>query len=408
MGIKDLFKRKKQTTISNLLVPANFAEAFNDFGSNILNSDTVKICIDRIASHASKLKPRHVKEKDSAVNEQKGHLNYLLKHQPNELMSPSGFIYKVVSLLFLNNNAFIYPVWDEKGELKALYPIKPSTIEVKKDMAGAVFLDMHFDDGKNYMLPYELVIHLRRYFYANEIFGGNGASSDHKAVLKTIAINDSIIQGIDNAIKSSFQIKGLLKMNAMLSQEDKNKQKEVFDNALRISIKENNSAIIPVDLKADYVPLNNEPKFVDAATLDFLNKKILSYFGVSEPIYLNKYTEEEFNAFYEGTIEQISIQLSEEFSRILLSKKELEEGEQIIFYSERLQYASWRTKVSAIERLMGLGLMSLNESRALLGLEPVEGGNKRLQSLNYVDQTKANLYQVGKGDDNEDDKNNEK
>jgi hypothetical protein len=39
--------------------------------------------------------------------------------------------------------------------------------------------------------------------------------------------------------------------------------------------------------------------------------------------------------------------------------------------------------------------MSLNESRALLGLEPIEGGNKRLQSLNFVDADKANQYQVG-------------
>lgn len=43
--------------------------------------------------------------------------------------------------------------------------------------------------------------------------------------------------------------------------------------------------------------------------------------------------------------------------------------------------------------------MSLNESRNLLGLEPVEGGDKRLQSLNYVDSTKVNLYQVGEKDE---------
>ncbi len=45
--------------------------------------------------------------------------------------------------------------------------------------------------------------------------------------------------------------------------------------------------------------------------------------------------------------------------------------------------------------------MSLNESRALLGLEPVENGDRRLQSLNYVDANKANEYQVGKDDLNE-------
>ena len=47
---------------------------------------------------------------------------------------------------------------------------------------------------------------------------------------------------------------------------------------------------------------------------------------------------------------------------------------------------------------MEIGIISLNESRALLGLEPVQGGVKWLQSLNYVDATKANLYQVNQDD----------
>jgi len=49
--------------------------------------------------------------------------------------------------------------------------------------------------------------------------------------------------------------------------------------------------------------------------------------------------------------------------------------------------------------------MSLNESRALLGLEPIEGGNKRLQSLNFVDADKANLYQVGKKEEEDHESN---
>lgn len=392
MGI---FTRKKKQQLEASIIPINSVNVFSDFGGNILNSDIVRICIDKIASHASKLKPRYVKQEGSAITEQKGSLAFLLKHQPNELMSTSAFLYKVVSLLFLNNNVFIYPKYDEANDIIALYPLKPHTVQVKKDTSGAIFLELFFNDGTIYTLPYDSLIHLRRYFYQNELFGGTGAVTDHSAILKTIAINDSMLQGIDNAIKSSFQIKGLLKMNAMLSQEDKNKQKDLFDRALNASIKDSKSAIIPVDLKADYVPISNDPKLVDAPTLDFLNKKILSYFGVSEPIYLNKYSEEEFNAFYEGTIEPLSIQFSEEFSRILLSRAKLEDGEEIIFYSERLQYASWNTKVAAIEKLMGLGLMSLNESRALLGFEPVKDGDKRLQSLNFVDQTKANQYQVG-------------
>jgi HK97 family phage portal protein len=395
-----LFTRKKKT-----VEPMNYdtkvfqstLNIFNDFGNNINASDIVKICIDRIATHAAKLKPRYVKNLDnSSVVEKKGTLAYLLKFQPNPLMTPYDFIYRVVTLLYLNNNAFIYPIYDETTyELKELWPIKPNSVEAIKDASGELFLRFSFIEGRSYTLPYESIIHLRRFYGINDIFGGSGAISDHSAILKTIKINDSVLQGIDNAIRSSFQIKGLLKINGLLSEKDKKAQKDEFDRALKEATLNGNSSIVPVDLKSDYVPLNVDPKLVSSETLTFLQKKIITYFGVSESIYDNKYTEDEYNAFYEGTIEGIAIALSETFSKALLTKNNLKNGEQIVFYSERLQYASWNTKVSAIEKLMGLGILSLNESRSLLGLEPIEGGDKRLQSLNYVDANNANIYQVG-------------
>ena len=233
-----LFKRKKKT-----VQPINYdtkvfqstLNIFSDFGNNINASDVVKICIDRIATHAAKLKPRYVKNLDnSSVVEKKGTLAFLLKYAPNPLMTPYDFIYRVVTLLYLNNNAFIYPLYDENTyELKELWPIKPNAVEALKDNSGALFLRFSFVDGNKYTLPYESIIHLRRFYGVNDIFGGSGAISDHSAILKTIKINDSVLQGIDNAIRSSFQIKGLLKINAMLSEKDKKAQKEEFDRALK-------------------------------------------------------------------------------------------------------------------------------------------------------------------------------
>jgi HK97 family phage portal protein len=391
-----IFKlRKTNVAPVSSILPVSSLNVFSDFGSDIESSDIVKICIDRIASHSAKLKPRYIKTSEGILKEMEGNLSYILKYKPNELMTPYEFIYKVVSLLVLNNNCFIYPLYDKDYSLIGLYPLTPHTVEVKKDNNGEIYLHFYFDNSESYILPLDSVIILRKFFRKNDILGGNNSLTDHKSILKTISINDSILQGIEGAVKSSFQIKGLLKMNAMLSESDKKKQKQIFDEVLKSSIKDNSSSIIPIDLKAEYVPLQIDPKLVDEATLNFLQKKILSYFGVSEPIFLNKYNEEEFNAFYEGCIEQISIQLSEAFTTNLLTKKQIECGEEIIFYSERLQYASWNTKVNAIEKLMGLGIMSLNESRALLGLEPVEGGEKRLQSLNFVSLDKVDDYQLG-------------
>lgn len=55
---------------------------------------------------------------------------FLLKSKINEYMTPNQFIYKVVSLLLLNDNTFVYPLYDRKMlELMALYPLNTIIVE---------------------------------------------------------------------------------------------------------------------------------------------------------------------------------------------------------------------------------------------------------------------------------------
>lgn len=399
-----IFKRKKkQGSTESFKLVSDFNSPHVPFGSNISKSDVVKIAIDRIASQCAKLKPRYIKTlNDKTVTEKSGRLSFILKHKPNEVMTPYQFIYKTITTLLMNDNAFIYPMFDSRTlELKGLYPLTPSVVEPMVDDKDNYYLKFYFENNDAFIIPYENIIHLKRFYQSNDIFGGSNSNGDHDALLKTIGINENVLQGIDNALRSSMQIKGIVKMSAMLSESDKKKQLDMFNEILRDSIKSKGSSIIPVDLKADYIPLSVDPKLIDSETLSFLQSKILDYFGVSKEIFSSNYSEDEFNSFYEQTIEPLAIQMSEAFSLGLLTDNEIMRGEEIIFYSERLQYASWNTKVTAIEKLMGLGIMSLNESRALLGLEPVENGDKRLQSLNYIDSMKANEYQIGKDNENE-------
>ena len=393
-----IFKRKKKKldNFNSIGLIKDITLPLVPFGDKITNSDVVLVCIDRIASQCAKLKARCIKkDEDGIATERKSNLSFLLKSKHNDFMTPYQFIYKIVSLLLLNDNAFVYPLYDKDTlDIKALYPLNPILVEPIVDESESYYLKFYFENGESYILPKENVIHLRRFYSSSDIFGGNGSSSTHEALLKTLGINDALLQGVEKAVFSSFQIKGILKLNGLLKEEDKNRAVEAFNRALEPS-GENKSSIIPMDLKSEYTPISVDPKVVDQETLDFVQSKILDYFGVSKEVFANSYNEEQFNSFYEATIEPLAIQLSEAFSIGLLTDNELKNGNEIVFYSERLQYASWQTKVSAIEKLMGLGLMSINESRALLGLEPIEGGNKRLQSLNYVDSDKANKYQIG-------------
>lgn len=398
MGFFNILKRKNKSNspISGFKIVHSLETPLVPFGDNVTSSDVVMICIDRIASQCAKLKGRYIKVDEGGVQTEKsGSIAFCLKHRPNELMSPYQFLYKVISLLLLNDNAFIYPLYDRVDySLKGLYPLNPIIVEPIEYADGSHTYKFYFSDGKSYEVPTDNVIHLRRFYTTSDFFGGNSSKGNHEALLKTIRTNEALLQGVSAAIESSFKIKGILKINGMLKETDKGRQIDEFERAI-LKATSGNSSIVPMDTKADYVPLTSDPKIVDSSTLDFVQNKILDYYGVSKAVFMNSYNENEYNSFYESTIEPLAIQLSEAFSLALLTTNQLERGEEIIFYSERLQYASWNTKVSAIEKLMGLGIMSLNESRNLLGLEPIEGGDKRLQSLNYVDANKANEYQVG-------------
>lgn len=303
-------RRKKEGSSYTFQLLSSLNQIFSSFGSNINKSDVVKICIDRIASQCAKLKPRYIKTlDDKTVTEKSGKLSFILKYKPNPLMTPYDFIYKVVTLLMQNDNAFIYPMYDKLNKnLIALYPLRPSLVEIEVDNLDNYYLKFLFDDGRSFILPYENVIHLKRFYGSNDLLGGSGFSSDHDAILKTIKINELVLQGIENAVKSSLQIKGIIKMNGMLSETDKKKQRKLFDNALNDAVSSRGSSIIPVDLKNDYIPIEIDPKLIDKDTLEFLQSKILDYFGVSIPIFTNNYDEDEFISFYESTIEPLAIQ----------------------------------------------------------------------------------------------------
>jgi len=177
------FNRKKKTgSIDTLQVVSNINTMFVPFGTNISKSDVVKICIDRIASQCAKLKPRYIKtENDKTVTEKEGRLSFLLKHKPNEIMSPYDFLYKAITLLMLDDNVFIYPKFDAvTSELKGLYPLRPLMAEMLTDELEHYYIKFIFEHGQSYILLYENIIHLRRHFAQNDLFGGNESHEEHE------------------------------------------------------------------------------------------------------------------------------------------------------------------------------------------------------------------------------------
>lgn len=404
MGIKDFFKNMFGDNSDKQLEQAKVLNGqspiFSQFGQNVYASDIVQMSIDVIATELSKLKPKHIRiDSDGMQTTVKSSINRLFKFSPNELMTTRDFIEKTIWQLYLNYNAFIYPVYttntdsreNRVKEYVGFYPLNPSIVTFLQDTTGKMFLEFRFENDTKFTLAYSNVIHLRKKFSVNEVMGGgSNGQPDNAALLKVLQINDTLLQGLEKGIKSSLSVRGIVKINTMLDDDKQQKEREKFEQA----IASGKSGIIPMDLKGDYVDIKPDPKMVDKATLDFLQNKILYNYGVSVPILSGDYNDEQYQAFYEKTLEPLVIGLGQAFSKTLFSPRELDFGNEIIFYHKDMMYLSTKAKMELLKTAGEQGLLTDNQKLALLGYPPLRDGDKRTMSLNYIDVDLANDYQM--------------
>lgn len=384
-------KKKEQTQITEtqLQMLNSYNPVFTTINGNTYDSKVARQCIDRIATHCAKLIPKHIKE--SIANPIKGDINFLLQNEPNPIMTKFDFLYKTISMLYTDSNAFIYIAKDERGMITGFYPVLALNYDLLQDITGTIYLQFQFINGQTYTIPYLELIHLRLFYNKHDIFGtGN-------QVLKTdIETAHTASEGIKNAIKTSNNLKGILKYsNSMLKEKDIKASKDAFVRDFLNM--ENESGIAAVDGKAEFQEINLKPIALDKDQLEQVNYNIFDYFGISEKIVKNNYDYEEWNAFFEGVIEPRAIQMSDAFTNKIFSRQARKEGHKIIFTTNRLQYASLPQKVELLKVASERGMITVDEGREILDFAPIGGeeGNKIMQSLNYIDSSIANSYQGG-------------
>ena len=405
---------------------SGYAPIFSQFGQNIYASDVVQQAISCIVSEMKKLKPEHIREKDNDIIPVNSSLQKVLNN-PNPLMTSSDFLEKVTWLLFLNYNAFIIPIyksWKENGiekrQYEALYPIMPSQVDFIEDASNTLYVKFRFNNGQEYTLRYSDIIHLKYRYSVNQYMGGNEAGQpDNDALLKTLDLNHQLLQGVSSAMKSSFAINGVVKFNTML--DDGKTEKALKE--LEAKLRKSESGFLPLDLKSEFTPIKKEIQLVDDNTLKFIDEKILRHFGVSLPILTGDYTKEQYEAFYQKTLEPLIISFSQEFTKVLFTGGEKSHNNKVKLYAKDLIFMSIDQKINMVELLAhnkvmfypkelifmsvdqtiqmvtllsNTGAMYENEKRVTFGLRPLpELVGKRYMSLNWIDADKANEYQTG-------------
>ena len=76
------------------------------------------------------------------------------------------------------------------------------------------------------------------------------------------------------------------------------------------------------------------------------------------------------------------------------TKREQDIGHRVRGYIDHLRYMSVKEKQEMAKIAFNTAMMDINGVLDMFGLDPIEGGDRRLQSLNYVNSNIVDQYQT--------------
>lgn len=405
MGWLDKLKRKMPRSWKWAQQLNGYTPIFSQFGTDIYASDVVQQAVKCIVDEMKKLNPTHIRYTGNDPVPINGDIQRVLNN-PNPLMTTSEFLEKITWLLLLNYNVFILPtyyVWtDESGteqrRYDGLYPLKPTQVTFIEDPSGQLYVNMRFENNFETTIKYDNLIHIRYNFSVNEYMGGDvSGQPDHAPLLNTLELNHTLLQGVAKAMKASYAINGVVKYNTMMDDG----KTEAALKELEQKLNNSESGFLPLDLKAEFTPLEHKVSLVDEATLKFVDEKILRNWGVPLPILTGNYTKAQYEAFYQKTLEPLIISISQAFTKKLFTDREKSFGNQIKLYPKDLIFMTVEQTLEMVNMLSNTGSIYENEKRVAFGLRPLpELEGKRYMSLNWVDVDIANQYQIDKAKGN--------
>lgn len=373
-----------------------YSNDFVPFDGDAYDNATGRNCIDTIARHCGKLHPKHIVRKNgNIVKIADDKLQYILSVRPNWLMTASEFLEKIVAQYYCYNNLFVYVQRDMHGDVSALWPLNFNNLELYEDEKGNLYCKFTFGSGEQATVPYTELIHIRRHYNRDEVFG----DPEGKILNEDINLLKAVKTAVINVVKNFHKLRGIIQWTGTVRPEDQESMWKKFVESF--AGPSNGSGIGSLDNRGKFQQLTTDTQVFDKGQMAWARDNLYKYFGVSEEIVSGKYNEEEYQAFYESTIAPIAIKLSQEFTEKLFTQKERGFGNEVAFEANRLAYMSTASKVRIATAMIPAGAIKRNEIRELFGYSGLPGkeGEEIVVSLNYVKTKDQSLYQTGKDDD---------
>lgn len=393
--ISNIFGNKKpKYKIMNSFKLLNDSDSsFYSWNGRLYDNNIVRTAIGTNGINAAKLNPKHIRKYEGEIKDSPNkNLAKLLK-TPNKFMTMFDFLQKMMIQREINNNAFAYidrdPNIPGMDGIRGIYPLDASSLDLLEDDNSNLYIRFRFRNGDSKIASYWDVIHIRKHFSEHDFWGEN----NRRTLQPQLEVANMTSQGINNAIKNTAFIRGILEFAQVLNPDDRDKQIEDFSERY-LDVNKNNKGLAYTDPRYKFHEVKSDPFVPNKAQMDYTKQEIYDYFNTNEKIIQGNFSDDEWIAYFETTIEPFALQMSQEMTKKIFTSMEQNYGNEIILEANRLANASNSTKIQICKELKHL--FTINEQREMWNRGPVPGGDKRLQTLNDVNTEIADQYQLQK------------
>lgn len=366
--------RKKETMQKGIEEYFNmingYVPVFTSFEGSIYEMELTRAAVHSFATHVSKLKPE-VKGSGNEMLERK------LQYKPNPLMDTKKYLYRLATIYMVDNNVFIAPLYDQYFNITGYYPLLSSRTKVVTE-DGVKYLRYDFGLGSHGAVELSNAGLMNQFQYKDELYG-----SSNCVLQPTLELINTQNQGIIEGVKNSASIRFMGKIAQALKPKDLKEERQRFmeDNLSA----ENNGGILLFDSKyEDIKQIDSKPFVVNPIQMSQIKENVFTYFGTNENILQNKFTSDQWNAYYEGKIEPFAIEASLVHTNMTFNERQIAYGNQIIFTANRLQYLSNSEKLSTVTQLFDRGFITHNQGLEIFNMAPVDNGDTRYIRKEYA------------------------
>ncbi|MDU4896482.1 MAG: phage portal protein [Haemophilus parainfluenzae] len=383
-------------SLENPAVPLSAESAYEEiFGMQPTKSvspdlamklSAVYACVYVLSSSVAQL-PLHVKCKSGdKVETVKDHPAYYLLHDnPNAWQTSYKLREYAQSSVLLYGNAYIHIVRDKNGGVVSLESLEPWKVQLLKN--GSRYVYAYYGDDKTMSLSPDDVLHIKS--LGPSIKTGKSVIQTHA---ETIGLGLDARKFASGFFGGNARPAGILSVKTPLNSNAWENFKKMWQTAQeKLRSEENKTILLPAEL--DYKALTVSPVDTELLSMMKLNRsEIAGIFNVPAHM-INDLEKATFSNISEQTIQFIRFSVmpwvvnwEQELNRKIFTEAERKAGYFVKFNLAGIMRGTAGERATFYHAAITDGWMSRNEARQLEDMNPVEGLDEMLVSVNAAKQ----------------------